>query len=1651
MKNFSLFVFIILIFASSLAAQMWTENLEEDKLQDGTLTLMDYQKAFNDFWEPYDVDNGYYYINGEKVKAPNWKQFKRWEWMTEYRVDGEGNFPQTTTIEEMEKYYQQYPDAGKNINGNWTNIGYNQTSGGYEGIGRVNVVAFHPSNSNIFWIGSPSGGLWKTTNGGLTWTVLTDNNTTLGVSAIAVTSNYATSNTLYIGTGDRDGGSVWSLGGGNTNDNEGTGVLKSTDGGLTWNNSLTFTPSQNYVVYDLLIDLTNNNILYAATDGGFYKTTNAGSSWSQIVVDVHNDLEFQPGNSTVIYAAFKGTGWITKFTGGGSNWSNLQISSTSVRTELAVSANNSNVVYALTVNSGGGLEAIYKSNNSGTSYSLILNGSTTGNNLLGYNCTPSTSTGQGKYDVFITANPSNANDLYVGGINIWRSTNGGTSWSIKSHWSSTCSSTVTTVHCDQHCCEFQPGTSAVFIGNDGGIYKSTNSGTSWTDISNTLTINQIYRIGLSGQSKNEIIIGLQDNGTHLFSGGSWISNGVMGGDGMECMIDPSDNNTQYGEYQFGDLRKTTDHWSTLSSIKSGLSGSAAWVAPFVMDPNDNNTLYVGYQDVFKSTNQGTSWTAMSNWGGATIRSIAVAPSNSNYVYAATLTTIYKTTVGGSSWTNITTGLPVSNGNITCIAVKSNDPNTVWVTIGGYNSHVVYQTTNGGGSWSNISTGLPQIPAMSIVQNVQNTNMVELYVAMTQGVYVKYGSANWISFSSGLPKVFCTELEIFYDNTTPSGSKIRVGTYGRGLWESDVPCTDFSASNTMPANAMTTVSFADLSTNSPTGWFWGFSPPTVTFVGGTGPTSQNPIVLFTNPGAYSVTLTTTNAMGNDSRTKTGYIHMGTPGLWTGSTSTAWNNNINWHNHLIPGSAIGVTINPGATNWPVYTGNMAIGTDCALLSMNGNSELTVTGNLTIPSGKTVNCLANSKVHIGGDLLNYGSFNAGTSVVEMNGATNSSITGNTTGTGNLVTTYAAGFAPWPGCYFDISAIGSKNISVNSFDIHCSTMGTVNIDIYYTTTSYISNTNNPGAWTQLGSTQTVVGQGYNTGTHVNPGTSVTIPAGSTYGFYINCYSGSTGYLLFSSGPNTYSNSDITIFSGDVYWGIPVGQGSAMGYTINANVYYSYTNVNSISFYDLEINKSSAKVTNNGSITVNNDFTVKPGAWFTNANGSLMSVNGNVVIEANSSGKGSFIDKGTFSVMGTSAVEAYYTDGRWHFISSPVSNALAGIFAGIYLKKWDESSYAWSYVTSTTYPLSIGQGIEVWSTLGNPTISYSGGIMNTGNISPTVTATDNNGGGIGSSEGWNLVGNPFPSAINWGTGNNPVSGYVRTNLDNTIYIWTGSQYAIYNPSLLGGNGLGTNGGSQYVQSMQSFFIKANNSNPALTIPNIARVHNASANLKNMEDVQLLQLKAEGNGDSDEILIEVNGFSTFSFDSEYDAYKLWGNDDSPQLYVITPENELSVLVVPNIENEDEIPLGFKAGAENDYTLTALLIENFEQYNGVLLEDLKTGMITNMFVQPEYTFEASPLDDPERFILKFTDAIIGIEESIEELLQIHCFDNCIYIHVSDDTREYELIVYNMLGQITGSMKLVNQSKNVFEVKEGAGLYLAEVRSIGLIKTVKIMIK
>lgn len=784
---------LIVTFTLQAFTQSWKDNLPAEKVKSENLTLYDYQKAFDEFWQDKNVIDGYYVNDkGIKTKAPGWKQFKRKEWFYDMRVNLEtGRIP--------DEAYKSYPFKNrsntKSFEGSWTNLGTNSSAGGYAGIGRLNCIAFHPSDNNTFWVGAPSGGLWVTTDGGSNWEVLTDDNEVIGVSDIIIPSDFGTSNTIYIATGDRDGGSMWSIGG-SSNDNNSIGVLKSTDGGDTWDaTGLTFTINQVERTNRLLLHPSDDDIIYAATTDGVYKTINAGTDWTKISTNNFIDMEFKPGDPTIMYGSTENNPTrIYKSSNSGDSWTQIQ-SVTGTRTELAVSADDATVVYAIVANTSGGMgsggnEGVYKSTNSGDSFTRTFNSV----NMLGYYSDGSGNTsGQGSYDLCIAVDPNDANVVHIGGVNGWKSSDGGSTFECVNMWTSGGSynfSSEPTVHADKHFYAYQNGTSTLFECNDGGVYKTTNAGTSWSDLTNGMVISQIYRIGASQQSVDKVICGLQDNGTKLYSGGTWYD--VKGGDGMECLIDYTDDDVQFATYVRGDLARTTNHWSSATDVTqdwqgnpiNGLDETGHWVTPYVIDPDNNQTLYIGLNNVWKTTNRGDAWTKISTMNSSDkLRSLAIAPSNNQVIYAADRYNIWKTTDGGSNWDEITTGLPGSY-SMTYIAVKHDDPSTLWVTFGGYNSNRIYESTNGGDSWSDISTGLPQFPIMSVVQN-KLADDTQLYVGTDVGVYVKHGTSDWVLFSSGLPNVVVTELEIYYDEATPANSRINAGTYGRGLWQSDL--------------------------------------------------------------------------------------------------------------------------------------------------------------------------------------------------------------------------------------------------------------------------------------------------------------------------------------------------------------------------------------------------------------------------------------------------------------------------------------------------------------------------------------------------------------------------------------------------------------------------------------------------------------------------------------------------------------------------------------------------------------------------------------------------------------------------------------------------------------------------------------------------
>lgn len=362
------------------------------------------------------------------------KQYKRWEWYWEPRINSDGTFPQyNKTVSEFIKYFSKK----RNNFGNWENLGpsyapYHETGSG-QGIGRVNFFISHPTNSLIAYIGTPSGGLWKTENLlyiPTKWKPLTDFLPHLGVSAIAI--NYQNPDIMYIGTGDKDAGGM-----------QGIGILKSTDAGQTWFfiNNDSEQILKNQTVSELLIHPNNPNVLFAVTGIGLYKTSDGGVTWRKTYNVFEGDLKMHPTNPNVLY--YTGGGF-HKSTDGGETW--VKKHTIDGRIEIGVTQVNPNIVYLLSTN-GVSFKGLYFSDDAGETFLLQSN---TPNILGRYDGVDfDANTGQGHYDLALYINPNNANEVYVGGINLWFSDNKGITWERKTHWSKPVGQ-YTYMHADQH-------------------------------------------------------------------------------------------------------------------------------------------------------------------------------------------------------------------------------------------------------------------------------------------------------------------------------------------------------------------------------------------------------------------------------------------------------------------------------------------------------------------------------------------------------------------------------------------------------------------------------------------------------------------------------------------------------------------------------------------------------------------------------------------------------------------------------------------------------------------------------------------------------------------------------------------------------------------------------------------------------------------------------------------------------------------------------------------------------------------------------------------------------------------------------------------------------------------------------------------------
>ncbi|RLD42385.1 MAG: hypothetical protein DRI89_07400 [Bacteroidetes bacterium] len=813
-----------------------------EMMQDPEANFYTTVAAFEKYWEGREIE-----------KSSGYKPFKRWEnhWRDRIYADG----TRRPANEAFNSYFQFRETMGQRDNeftGDWENLGPiekpgNAGTGQPNGNGRINAIAFHPTDADILYIGAPAGGLWVTEDGGETWTSNTDSLPTLGVSSILI--DYSNTDIIYIGTGDRDAG-----------DAVGLGIMKSTDGGLTFD--LSNTGMGDVTVGRMIMHPSDPDIILAATSSGIYKTTSGGTFWSNEINGNFKEIVFKADDPNIVFASQGGSFYRSVNTGDSWTLITSGIGSAS-RGVIGVTEANADVVYFHTV-SGSEYAATYQSTDAGLNFTEKA----TSPNIMSWGCNGG-SGGQGWYDLDVAVDPNNENLLYSGGVNAWRSANGASSWSINSHWVGDCG--VPAVHADCHVLEFSPVDGRLYAGNDGGIYWTDNNGANWTEITSGLAISQIYKIGQAATNKDKVMNGYQDNGSATYLGEDEGFLTVMGGDGMDCAYDHQDHRYAYGEYYNGAGISRIFNNSNQGGIGGGIGESGAWVTPFALDVTDPETMYVGMKNIWVSHNirsYNVQWTNISNFNTQNCRVVEQSEADAEIFYVAKwgdgLLRSDDISSASPQWTNLTGSLPIA-GTPTDIETSPLYPDVVYMTL----NYKVWKSEDRGFSWEDISLNLP-VASTNTIEVYKNSDE-GLYLGTDAGVFYKDNTMDeWLLFADGFPvSANVTEIEFYYDSLSPADDAIRVSTYGRGLWTSptfySTPIADFESNESnIPSGCA--IDFIDKSTGIPHQWAWSFE-------GATPDTSneQNPVnIQYLNQGTFAVSLTVSNPAGADTKTITEYI-------------------------------------------------------------------------------------------------------------------------------------------------------------------------------------------------------------------------------------------------------------------------------------------------------------------------------------------------------------------------------------------------------------------------------------------------------------------------------------------------------------------------------------------------------------------------------------------------------------------------------------------------------------------------------------------------------------------------------------------------------------------------------------------------------------
>ncbi|MBV6458856.1 MAG: Ycf48-like protein [Fimbriimonadaceae bacterium] len=656
-----------------------------------------------------------------------------------YRVEG-GNGPQWVEI------------GPRTIRSGW---------GGMDNAGRMTAIVVHPHSRQIVYAAAASGGIWKSEDFCRTWRPIADDLASLSYGALAI--DPTNPQVMYAGTGEPH----YSF-----DSFPGVGIHRTRNGGETWEliGSETFA---GHCFTRLICHPSRPGFIYASTTGGVYRSTDGGARWVRLLSGAASDLIIDPRSPDTLIAAL-GVPWGSPVNGlyktrdAGQQWTRLTKELPANgwqmgRIQMDLCRAYPNVVYASVYGSFGALIGIYRSSDFGESWLRLPN-------ALDYGG------GQAWYDNYLTVSPTNPNVVFAGGTSTFRTVDGGASWE-----DNTRSYAGGPVHPDHHTMTFDPhDTQTVYMGGDGGIFRSRDLGGTWESVSAGLGTVQFQYVDVHPTDSSIAYGGTQDNGTNKFTGSQdW--NHIFSGDGGVTRVNWKQPEVVYTEYVNLSIFKSNDGGRSWRYAVNGidLGEGALFYAPYNLDPSNPDILVAGTQSVWRSTDGADSWKRASPPLGGLVSAISIAPNNSAVIYAGTTSgAVWVTADTGKTWFDITARLP--RAYIGDFAIDPRNARHVYMTQVGWGGNRIWETTDAGATWTAMGDGLPGVPIRAAALHPRNPETIFLGTEM--GVYISTeGGRNWRRFGSGLPNAPVFSLVV--NGVT---GYVTVGTHGRGAWRARLP-------------------------------------------------------------------------------------------------------------------------------------------------------------------------------------------------------------------------------------------------------------------------------------------------------------------------------------------------------------------------------------------------------------------------------------------------------------------------------------------------------------------------------------------------------------------------------------------------------------------------------------------------------------------------------------------------------------------------------------------------------------------------------------------------------------------------------------------------------------------------------------------------